>query len=132
MTIISIVMGQMKFSGKKPKFRPNPEIFAEMQRQIEAEYEQNDQPMTYFDPNSSPFQDFVLENSDSLENVGTMISGDGKFVRQTPIQEKLVYQNICPHRTEIVSEFNDTRGRFDRMYEYKPSNFIEIHCKLLH
>ena len=128
MTIVSIVMGQQRFIGHRPKskFRPRPEWFGEMLPKPEPfVYEdQNDPPVVAISMNDSPFQDFVLEEYDVPER-----SNPREEVLKLPRQFKdpEVFQNMCPTNKTVIVVSQDPR--FDPNYEYSPKVFTEIFCK---
>lgn len=131
MTIVSIVMGQQRFIGHRPKskFRPRPEWFGEMLPKPESVVyeEQNDQPVLAISLNDSPFQDFILEDYDTQEK-SYPIDDILKLPRQVKGHD--VFQNICPIKKEVIITSQDPR--FEPEYEYIPSKFTEVHCKSLY
>lgn len=131
MTIVSIVMGQQRFIGHRPKskFRPRPEWFGEMLPKPESVVyeEQNDQPVIAISSNDSPFQDFIFEDYDTQEK-SYPIDDILKLPRK--VKEVDVFQNICPIRKEVIIISQDPR--FEQEYEYIPSKFTEIYCKSLY
>lgn len=118
--VVSVITGQRISEQKtKLKFRPPSEWFANMQPPAEQSlsyFEQNEQPAM-----DGPFQDLYLE--DYEPEADSQFSGGSKFARH-PTMNPPVFQPLCPtSRTNVFLKDPD--------YEYRPSSFVEVRCKLV-